>query len=249
MLRPWRERLFISLEPAAVHAVQVAGTLRRRVVAKHSSAADAARGASPWNGAVEALRAMLGAWDGVRGNASVVLCNCLVRYAVIPQAAETDDPEERIALAQHYFARVNGERVHGWNVKVADSGLASAIDQSLLEALQTCFGGRPGLRLRSVQPYLMAAYNAARSCLPRRGAWLVLADGERTCLALLAGRHWAGVTVVRGRALTDVDAAALLARERWRMPGGHVARPAVLLHSLCATADERYSMALSARDA
>lgn len=243
----WRERLLVSLEPGAVHAARLAGGMRARVTERRSAPADESHGAEPWEGALEALRAVLGGWEGLAGDASVVLCNCLVRYAVVPQAVAAGDAEEQVALARHHFARVHGERARDWNVRVGDWGLASAVDQPLIEALKAAFAGRPGLRLRSIQPYLMAAYNAARSRLPREGAWLVLPDSDRTCVALLAGRQWAGVSVSRGRARGDGEAAALVARERWRFPAERVSRPAVFLDALAAPAEERYAMALSAR--
>ena len=93
--------------------------------------------------------------------------------------------------------------------------LASAIDAALLERLKACFPKGGKARLVSVQPVLMAAYNRARERIPREGAWLVLAEADRACLARLARAGWA-LGAERG---ARRDWRALLERERSRASG------------------------------
>jgi hypothetical protein len=60
----------------------------------------------------------------------------------------------------------------------------------------------------------MTAYNAARGRIPREGAWLVLAERDRTCVARIATKGWASVH--NGR---EADVDELLERERSRASG------------------------------
>jgi hypothetical protein len=165
----------------------------------------------PWHGALEDFRNKVGALPG-RIDVTVVVSNHFVRYAVLTGEDSAATAEEELALARFHFTKIHGERAKGWDVRVSE-GLACAIDAALLEALKSCFA-KTGARLVSVQPALMAAYNRSRSRIPREGAWLVLAERGRTCLARLAARGWA--SVYNGG---ETDADALIERERNRAVG------------------------------
>jgi hypothetical protein len=70
------------------------------------------------------------------------------------------------------------------------------------------------VRLVSVQPYLMAAYNRARGRIPREGAWLLLTEKGRACLARLAAKGWASVHFG-----AETEGEQLIERERSRAGG------------------------------
>jgi hypothetical protein len=161
-------------------------------------------------GGLDELRRRIAAARG-RVDVTVVLSNHFVRYAVLPADTGAATPEEELALARFQFARIHGERAKSWEVRVCD-GLACAIDSALLQDIKRMFNGKA--RLVSVQPRLMAAYNGARRRIPREGAWLLLAERGRTCLARLAARRWA--SVYNGG---ETDADQVLQRERSRASG------------------------------
>jgi hypothetical protein len=186
----WPERLTVSLEPQAQELGE----------------------AEPWRGALERLRREA-ADRRRRVDVSVVLSNHFVRYAVVPPQDGAATREEELALARFHFARIHGERVKSWEVRLS-AQLACAIDAALLEGLKSLFPRNGKARLVSVQPYLMSAYNSWRRRIPREGAWLLLAEPQRTCLARLAAKGWA--SVYNGRE-TDVD--ELFERERSRASG------------------------------
>jgi len=127
---------------------------------------------------------------------TVVLSNHFARYTIVaPQIDAT--AEEELALARFQFAKIHGERARGWEVRISRAGdgprLACAIDASLLERLKACFPKGGKARLASVQPALMAVYNAARKRIPREGAWLLLTEPGRSCLARVAPKGWGSV--------------------------------------------------------
>jgi hypothetical protein len=184
----WPERLTIALRPVGAEQPE------------------------PWSGALEDFRRRVAAL-GRRVGVSVVLSNHFVRYAVLPAQDGSATPEEEVALARFQFARIHGERAKGWEVRVSGE-LACAIDGALLEGIKREFVNKKNARLVSIQPFLMSAYNRARRRIPREGAWLLLAEAGRTCLARLAPKGWASVH--NGR---ETDADALLERERSRASG------------------------------
>jgi hypothetical protein len=160
--------------------------------------------AEPWRGALERLKGRT--WPK-RAEVSVILSNHFVRYVVVPGESAASEDEE-LALARFHFAKIHGERAKGWEVRVSD-GLACAIDAGLLAELR-----RIVPRLVSVQPSLMAAYNGARKRIPREGAWLVLAEEQRVCLARIGAERWASVHNAR-----EADWEHALERERSRASG------------------------------
>jgi hypothetical protein len=129
--------------------------------------------------------------------------------------------EEELALARFHFTRLHGERVAAWDVRLAPGKrgtphVASAVDRGLLTALQAAFQRPSRARLVSVQPYLMCAFNRWRERLDPRGAWLVLAEPGRVCLAMLAGDAWGALQSARSAEDAPHHWLALLDREAQR---------------------------------
>ena len=137
---------------------------------------------------------------------TVVLSNHFVRYAVIPALDGAASREEELALARFHFARVHGERVKGWEVRLSPgTRLACAVDAALVEGLKAC---------ASVQPFLMWAFNRWRRRIPRSGAWLVLREPERVCVGMVAGNDWRSVCNTH-----FADHLEIIERERRRAAG------------------------------
>lgn len=207
----WRERILVALELRGVHAVRLKSGERR---------------------SAGTLKEALAGWP--RADVSIVASNRLVRYVVVPRTAGVSGEAEELALARHHFTRVYGERAREWDVRFSrQTGLASAVDQSLLAELKE--GLKPH-RLVSFQPYLMASFNRLRKRVPRDGAWIVLPEAEATCVALFAKGSWAGVAVSRA----ESDEA--LERERVRMGGADAPRTVLMPPS-----GDVFAMAMSAQ--
>lgn len=221
MSRLWRDRLLISLAPDAVAWLRLAGGLRPRVLGKQAIACDPAFGDAPWQGAVAALAAALEPLRRERLDATLVLSNHFVRYALVRPDAALATPAEQLGLARFQFSRIYGDRARGWDVRLSPAQrgaprLASAVDAGLAPAIRACFPRGAKLRLVSIQPYLMAAFNCWRAAFGRPPAWLLLVEPQRACLAMLAARRWATVQTLRGDYPGPQDWAALLEREQLR---------------------------------
>jgi hypothetical protein len=175
---------------------------------------DTEYGSEPWHGAIERLNALeLG-----RARVAIELSNHFVRYALVPWTDALSTPAEEEAYVRHHFAKIHGaERAKGWAVRASEAApgearLASAVDAALIAALKKAFDKKKA-RLVSIQPALMARFNEARATLPKDGAWLVVAERERACIALHGGREWRTVQNAKG------PWRATLERERHRVEG------------------------------
>ncbi|HUG78662.1 MAG TPA: hypothetical protein VML57_14365 [Burkholderiales bacterium] len=158
-----------------------------------------------WRAAVDALPSILSSRKS--REASVVLADQLVRYALLPWSASLKRDEQWLALARHRFGAVHGARAAEWEVTLTETApagarLACAIDRDLLKALATTFAAA-GVRLISAQPFLAVAYNRVRETIGSGSCWLLVEEPGRLTLALIQRGAW---TAIRTR---RVD-------ERWR---------------------------------
>ena len=215
MSRLFPEKLRVLLTPGEVLA------------GGRSLACDPAAGPEPWQGAVAALRSL--EWTKPC-RVTAVLSNHFVRYAVLPWSDGLSTPAEEEAYLRHHFAKIHGERAKAWSLRASEAPrsalrLASAVDTTLIEALKAAFPKNGSAKLVSVQPELMEAANRWRQAIPAAGAWLVLAEPERACIALHASQGWRSVQNAKGDWLTLLD------RERYRLHGAEGEVPSLVLLS------------------
>lgn len=191
------ERLRIGFGADRVDCVRLGAWPLRRVI-KRSGAAFAARPPEPaWQPALQVLDESLGAVAS-RGDAVALrLSNRWVRYAVLSWHAGVAGTAELEQLARLRFEQRHGNAVAAWTIRCCDGGwgrplLACAIDTALLEALRERIAAH-GLRLASLQPLLMAAFNDWRRRL-RHSAALAIIETDRLCLAAFERGRWVEVT-------------------------------------------------------
>lgn len=220
MLPLWRDSLYIALHPSRI--VLVRKSVFGAVIDSESYHCDAAATSEPWTNAVSMLHERLAdpRWGHTR--ATIVLSNQLVRYAIIPWQAALNNEAEIQLYARHQFAGIYGQQVSRWDIRLSPAGhrqarLASAIDTALLNQLRSL----DGVRLHSIQPYLMAAFNHWSAQLNRLDFWFVAAEPHRLVLALVRNGQWA---TLRNHALnTSLTEALPLLLEQEAMLSGQSA--------------------------
>ncbi|GAB3473734.1 hypothetical protein [Azotobacter salinestris] len=203
----WAERRI-----AVLGATRLALFRRRRGGLELLGGAEYGQAEGPaWSGAAQALERLLGELGRGRGSLPLVLSSRFVRFALIPWSDGIGTPEELEAYARFRFQEIYGALADDWLLRLspAPAGqprLAAAIERGLLERLQLALQGA-GLRLSSVQPYLMAAFNRFAGKLPADDFLFVLAEPGRSSLLLARDGAWVCV-----RSVSDGgDDAALLA--------------------------------------
>jgi hypothetical protein len=189
----WRNVLRIALSPERVTLVRLGKGLRPRVTDKRVETCMPVEGET-WQTAITALKKLLDKQTGAV--ATVVLSSHFARYVTVPWSDDVSGDEELTALARHRYSQVYGTAAN-WEVRVSAADyaapmLASGMEQGLLGALQqSC--AQAGVRLDSVQPALMAAFNRWRGELPQDGGWFGIAESGYLTLALAKNGGWHGV--------------------------------------------------------
>lgn len=168
-----------------------------------------------WAGPADALERLLSARPRRRGELAVVLSEHFARFTLVPWSDAIGSPAELEAYARMRFEEIYGSDAAGWALQLSPEPagqprLAVAVARGLLERLAALAKGA-GLRLVSMQPYLMSAFN--RLCRPLAGDdfLFLLAEPERSCLLVARGGRWVAVRSVAG---SDADAALAVLLER-----------------------------------
>jgi len=213
------ERLLIALAPDEMSWVR----LRGRYTPEVSGAAivpirhDA--NVRRTDGVIATLLSEAEQWQQEPVAVRIVLSNNFMRYAVVPDDKTVHGAEEELAYARFHIARVYGEISRDWEIRLSrgrgGTRLACAMDGALMGALHQSFSEDHRPRLTSVQPLLMAVFNHQASGIPKEGAWLIVAEAERTCVALLSGNSWQAAHNIKGRYADPQAWVGLIERVRW----------------------------------
>lgn len=202
MLPSLRDKAVIALCPDRVIAVR---WHKGRVAAKAVLPVS--------GGVISSLSSLLAGEEFRNTDATVILSNHFMHFSVMPWNGAFLSGEEELALVQHRFNETYGEAT-AWAIRqskgaVGAPTLASAVAKDFLESITHLFASS-GVKLKSIQPYLMAAFNACRKKLPKEPAWLVLAEQGFFCIALLRDGQWHRIRLLKSGELDE----ALLALER-----------------------------------
>lgn len=164
-----------------------------------------------------ALDAALPAYAQAKASTTLVLSNHFSRYMLVPWSEDLSGEAERLAYAQHRFRELYGDVANQWELRLSPERdgapqLSSAVDRRLLAAARDIFTRR-GMAIASIQPHLMAAYNAAYPLLQGRTAWLGLVEPGMLFLALLQNGQWMRLRSMRIGAAWQAELPRLLERE------------------------------------
>lgn len=169
-----------------------------------------------WAVALETLERLLAEHAASGAELQVLVSAHFCRYCLVPWSEQINSPEELQGLARVCFEDLYGPPSQPWKLVISAEAagfdrIASAVPEDLLNRLNSLAKTR-GLRLVSVQPYLMAAYNHFDKRLGTEDFLLVVAEPVRSVLLLARNGRWAAV---RSVGCNDSDAAlgALIGRE------------------------------------
>lgn len=166
-----------------------------------------------------------------------------VRYRVVPWRDDLASPAQRQLLATQCFAEAYGDAARSWTVRQnagshGAATLACAVDSTLLDRIDAMTQAR-GLRLVSVQPSLMHAFNRVRGRIEAELFWFVCVEGPWTTLLLTTGDEPLHVKVLP---TASGDLSRLLDRE-WFALGVETARCPVVVSRLVESSDASTGLA------
>lgn len=190
----WRDEVRVVLSPDRVVLARRKRGVRPQVSAQVEVPCGQPAGAEPWRLPLVALTEVLQEPQWRNANAVVILSSQFVRYVLVPWSDKLDSADEEIALARHCFSRIHGEVAEQWTIRLSKeragaSRVASAVDSLLMSELNTLFTAS-SLRLASIQPALMAAFNDSRRQMRGSSFWFVTAESGKLCVALISAGRW-----------------------------------------------------------
>ena len=195
MLPLWCDRLQIVLTPEHVTVARISAGLKPHMVFNKTMACAAPnQDEAPWQPAIRVMRQLLRQAGTKKAKAEIILSNHFVRYQLVKAQPDLGSLEEEQGFVKFTFTEVFGNEAAHWSMRWG-SGLdlnaqvASAIDQPLLDNIANIFA-EASIKLVSLQPYLMAAFNHVRKLFDAKPVWFVLVEEGRVCIALLKDGDW-----------------------------------------------------------
>jgi hypothetical protein len=196
----WRDEIGIYLAPHKLALTRMGRGLHPRLVAKtgwiNEFDADL-----HWNAALTALDGFLSQPEWQNAAVRIVVADNWARYAMVGYSDALNGEAERLVHARHVLTGIFGEVVSQWSIQLSDSPpgvnrLACGLPSALIEELHLLLQ-RHRLKLLSLQPQLVAAYNHWRDKLPDGGAWFVSLEQGTLAAARLVPGGWDRVHSVR----------------------------------------------------
>lgn len=184
-----------------------------------------------WEPALATLGQLLVEHATGGGQLRVLLSARYTRFCLVPWSDAIGHPDELQGYARACFENLYGQPLDDWQIILSPepagtARIATALPLAVLQGLQA-LSEQARLNLRSVQPYLMAAYNRCSAQLGQSDFLFVLAEPRRSVLLLAAGGAWQQV-LTQGCADNDQALQALIERT-CELYGEHL--PRVFLHA------------------
>ena len=198
MSRLWPDKSCAVLCPDQLQVVRTGWGWRRSATFSFAETLAGDPDGPPWQAAVGAFQRFLATAETGTGALDVVLSNHFVRYLLVPWSPHIASAEELRDYAAAMFEQIHGDVSSQWDVTVSAERagaprLAAAVDRSLLAAIRTAVAPTR-LRLASVQPYLMAAYNRVARAHTGKDFVFMLLEAGRACILAAQGGQWCYVS-------------------------------------------------------
>jgi hypothetical protein len=196
----WRDEVGAYLSPHRLCLVRMKRGTKPAPAAEHEQRFEGAKNDS-WSAALEAFKLMLSQEPWSRARIRVVLADHWARYAIVPWVAALNSAQERLAHGRQLLTSLYGEAVAGWDLRMSDAPpqatrVICAVPGELIEGVRGACAAHGGTLL-SLQPQLVAAYEAWRHCLPQSNAWFVSVEQGSLAAARLGRYGWDRVHGVR----------------------------------------------------
>lgn len=203
---------------------------------EHHSAQNApSTHAHAWSASLSAAKSLLQQMPA-KAALKVVLSNQLIRYKVLPAFPPMTSADEALEMAKQSLFDVFGDLVEQWRIVVnplphGDSVMVCAVDEALLVAIEGCVASE-NIKLTSVQPYLMAGFNALHTHIHSAYACFLQVEAGRITLAMLADKSWLNVSSQLAQPNIEEQIVGLMKREMVLASWPEQAIPSIYLTTL-----------------
>lgn len=217
----WRDEVRIRFGTTGIALARHPRGWRRPVELERTRSVE--DGPLTWARARDLLREELQHDGWGHANANVVVADRWARYAVLPWSAALTDEEEQLAHGRLVLRQVYGDDLAGWTVRLSQaspgrSRLVCALPTQLIEELRHVLA-TVQLRLASLQPGIVDAYNRWRARLPDAGAWFVTVDAGHMVAVRTQQDAWVEIHGLRAGPGWPAELGRLRALERLANPG------------------------------
>jgi hypothetical protein len=196
----WRDEVGLYVSPRRIVLTRMKRGLRPVNVAERNFPVANAE-TNQWQPALDALESCLdeNTWHDAAGR--LILADHWARYCIVPWSDALTDQDERLQHARYCLAKTYGDVVSQWTVTLNEAApglpqVACAIPSALLGRMHELTEMR-NLRVKSVQPQLIAAFNGWRGKLPVGDGWFVTLEEGSLAAAHFNATGWDGVHSVR----------------------------------------------------
>jgi hypothetical protein len=173
-------------------------------------------GTESWSAPISTLENVLKNDPCNSGNATVILSNHFVRYMLVPWNELFSRNSEQLSYVQHLFSETYGNLSSSYELRLSPSApgrprIASAVESTLIERVRETTS-KAGLQLRSIQPYLMNAFNEHRHAAAKAGGWFITVENGMLGITGIANKRWQLVRTLRVNSQWPLELESLLER-------------------------------------
>lgn len=183
MLPLWHNELRVVFCPDKVVLLCLGKGFRRKVIFKKILLCTILPGIPIWRPALDVFEQWLDTSNVSRASVTIILSNSFVRYALTPFSAEVASYSEEQALARIMLENIYGDMAKQWHLTVGlggygESRLIAAVDAELLDEMAGIIAPT-SLKITSVRPYLVSAFNCFYKQVNAEHGIFVLAELEQ----------------------------------------------------------------------
>ncbi len=223
----WRDEIAIYVAPRKIALARRERGLKPRVGAATEVAVPGGN-ANDIRPAFACLAKVLAEPTWQDAAARVVIADPWARYGIVSWPTTRLDADARLTHARYVLADTFGEGLVDWAVTLADTApgrscVACAMPGQLRSSLEDVLAGAR-LKLASLQPQLVVAFNAWRHRLPPDDAWFVSLDDGSLSAVHLSNGAWDRVHMARLSADWMIELERLQAFGRMTRAAGAVNR-------------------------
>ena len=223
----WRDEIAIFLAPRKIALARRTRGLRARLGAATEIAVPGGS-AGDFRPTLNRLADVLSEPTWQDASVRVVIADPWARYGIVGWPTTRLDDAGRLTHARYVLTDTFGEGLSDWNVTLADAPpgrayAACAMPGQLVPSLEDVLA-TARLKLISLQPQLVVAFNAWRHRLPADSAWFVCLDDGSLSAVHVTNGAWDRVHMARLSADWVVELERLQAFGRLTSAAGGVGR-------------------------
>jgi hypothetical protein len=211
-----RNRLSIALFPTRIVLTLTQRGWRPRSAQPIVLSFDATNAEPSWHGSLAVLRQWLTQHQQISTDVEVVLSDSWVKYAALPWSDQVQNPAEMAEFARLHFESLFGVSAADWDMRThyndyQMAGIGCGLHKELLADLKE-LSARHHMRLKSVKPYFINAFNQWRNRI-KRDALVAFVEPGHCVLAILKKGAWHSVRNMRLGSESQFGLAAIIERE------------------------------------